>query len=942
MVYTSKIDKKWQEIWDNNKIFEPEITGKEKFYLTAAFPYPNSPQHIGHGRTYTTTDIYARFQRLIGKNVLFPMGFHITGTPIIAMAKRIKEKDESILSIFEKIYGISREQAMELTDPVSLVSHFSREIEMGMKEMGFSIDWRRKFYTFDKMFNKFIEWQFHKLKEKGYLVKGTHPVAWCPSCNGAVSAHDTKGDVDPEIEEITGIFFESNLGKLLITTYRPETIYGATNLWINPDKQYAIYSNEKYGKIILAKKAAELLNFQLDLQFIKDIPAKEILNLKTKNPLTNEELNIYPASFVKDNLGSGIVMSVPAHAPYDYMALKDLNLIEKLSIKQVIENNNAQQIPAKIICEKYKILNQDDPLLEQATKELYKQEAHGGKMLLGDYKGQNVKQIKDKLISDFVNKGFAIKIYVLANSPIYCRCTAQCTVNLVKDQWFINYGDENWKKQVHEHFKTMRILPKKTIVDFLYTIDWLKEKPCTRKVGLGTHFPFDKSQMIEALSDSTIYMSFYTISHKLREFLKNKEDKIDTLLQPDFFDAIYLNKISNRIKEDKELLEITSELKKQFEYWYPLDSRHSGMDLVHNHLTLFIFNHIAIFDKKYWPKQIIANGFVLMDGKKMSKSMGNILPLRKAIKEFGADVIRFSIVAGADLSQDTDFNKNSISGIQSRLNFISNLIEQIKDIEPQQTELENIDKWLLSKLDNMITQSYSFYKELDIRSIGQLLFYSFVNDLNWYIKRKITPNKTILREVFEKWLILISPIMPHFAEEHFEMLGKKHFVEESKFVSTATFPKPANYTDQKIEEGERLIVSLLEDIKHILKIIESKGKKPSNINIYIANENKKRIVDKLIETKDLKSAINLATQIYQSDEKQPVIKLLQKLNKNIMDLRKSELSPEEEKQLFIEAKSFLETELDLTLNILWEHDAQPSAKIKALNSIPSKPSILVE
>ena len=191
------IETRWRAAWEKEKIFQPEITKDKKKYITAAFPYPNSPQHIGHGRTYTTADLYARFLRMQGYNTLFPMAFHVTGTPIIAMARRILEKDEEVLRVFEDIYGISREKAATLTKPEDLVMYFSKEIEQGMHEMGYSIDWRRKFYSFVKKFNRFVQWQFHKLKEAGYLVQGTHPIAWCPKDNQAVGGHDTKGDVDP-------------------------------------------------------------------------------------------------------------------------------------------------------------------------------------------------------------------------------------------------------------------------------------------------------------------------------------------------------------------------------------------------------------------------------------------------------------------------------------------------------------------------------------------------------------------------------------------------------------------------------------------------------------------------------------------------------------------------------------------------------------------------
>ena len=93
-----------------------------------------------------------------------------------------------------------------------------------------------------------------------------------------------------------------------------------------------------------------------------------------------------------------------------------------------------------------------------------------------------------------------------------------------------------------------------------------------------------------------------------------------------------------------KFLNISFEIKKEFEYYYPLDSRHSGRDLIPNHLSFFIFNHSILFSKNLWPKQIVVNGSVLMDGKKMSKSMGNIIPLRKAIKQYSADSIKSSNV----------------------------------------------------------------------------------------------------------------------------------------------------------------------------------------------------------------------------------------------------------------------------------------------------------
>ncbi|MEM4699236.1 MAG: class I tRNA ligase family protein, partial [Candidatus Anstonellales archaeon] len=137
-------EKELLELWEKEGRHIARRTGDKKYFITAAFPYPNSPQHIGHARTYTIADVMARFYRLMGYSVLFPMGFHVTGTPIVAMADRIREGDRELFDIFERIYGIQREEYEKLTDPKDLVMFFAREIEDGMRRMGFMIDWSRK------------------------------------------------------------------------------------------------------------------------------------------------------------------------------------------------------------------------------------------------------------------------------------------------------------------------------------------------------------------------------------------------------------------------------------------------------------------------------------------------------------------------------------------------------------------------------------------------------------------------------------------------------------------------------------------------------------------------------------------------------------------------------------------------------------------------------
>ncbi len=796
----------------------------KKFFITAAFPYPNSPQHIGHARTYTITDIHARFRKLQGYNVLFPMAFHVTGTPILAMAERIKENDKELIDIFTNIYNIPKSEISKLSDPKSLVLYFSQEVEKGMKEMNFLIDWSRKFYTFDSHFNKFIQWQFKKLKDKGLLVKGEHPVPWSIKLNSAVGAHDTKGDVDPELEEITAIKFKFNDGFLVVSTYRPETIYGVTNIWINPNSTIA--KIKKDDEIIyITKEAYEILKHQWNLELIETFEGKKIINKSARNLVTNEEIPIYPAYFVKPDVGTGVVMSVPAHAPYDYVAMRDLGI---LNVKKII-NLEGFNIPAEDIVKKYNIKNQNDPKLEDATKELYKLEFKKGIFLPLN---KPVKEAKEIIRENMISSNNAYPLWVITNE-VFSRAGDKVIVKKVKNQWFIDYGNKEWKEKTREWINKMKIIPESMKEQLLKTVDWLDKKACTRSRGLGTRFPFDKTLMIESLSDSTIYPAFYTISNKIKSFSPEQLDEA-------FFDYIFLGK-------GKPINELHKELRASFLYYYPVDARHSGADLIRNHLVFYIMNHIAIFPKEFWPKSIIVNGFVLMEGKKMSKSMGNILPLRSAIKTYGSDVIRFSVVSGAELLQDTDFNKGSAEGIKTRLKFFEQLIrkEDSKDNKP-------IDEWIKAIFYKDLENLEQLFETFEFRKITLTYFYDFHKHITWYLERR--GKGQVLKSILYDWLNIMYPFMPNFVSS----FGRE-------FTS---LPKPKPF-DKSILLKEELIKNIDDDIDRIARLLKKPIKK---IEITYPHEWKYSFFNELKNINDFKSLITIAKQGEHVNEKMKIVK----------------------------------------------------------------------
>ena len=849
----STIDKKWQKKWAENNDHETNSSDKEKKFITVAYPYPNSPQHIGHGRTYTIADVHSRYLRMKGYNVLFPMGFHYTGTPILGMAKRVEANDTELIEGFKTLYKVPEEKIKEFAEPVKIADYFHEEIKSGMIEMGYSIDWRREFTTIDPAYQKFIEWQFRNLKEKNLIVQGSHPVGWCPKDQNPVSQHDTLGDVEPDFTEYIVIKFDLNGVKIPVATLRPETLFGVTNIWINPQVTYQkIKVNDEIW--ITSPECARKLGFlEKKIEVIEDVSGSDFVGQSAKAPHSSDSIVILPASFVKSDNGTGIVMSVPAHAPFDYQALVDcksgknksinsdlLSNIQNIEPISMIKTEGLGNIPAKDIVEKMGITHQDDPKLEDATKEIYSKEFYEGILANNtkQFAGKKISEAKDE-IKEWVTKiGSADILLELTNSPVKCRCGAECVVKLLSNQWFLDYSNKDWKKKAHVCFEKMNILPNEIRTEFDKVLDWLRERACARQHGLGTKVPWDKEWLVESLADSVIYMAFYIISKYVNKKEINGNDLTD-----EFFDYIFYGKkdsgeIANKINTTKEKLE---EIRNEFSYFYPVDSRHSGRDLVPNHLTFFVLNHVALFPEENWPQEIVVNGSVLMGGKKMSKSMGNIIPLREAVRKYGADPIRLTILISAELLQDADFNVEAINGIKNKLesmheNCAKTKSEEIPELEPE-------DKWIFSVLQNLASNVNQSMDKIRLREALHHILYDFDSELQWYLKRAKSKQRTnisgILHKILSSRVLMLSPFAPHIAEEMWEKLGNSELASKSEWPSSVGIE-----IDSKSIQTETLLKSIIDDINNILKVTKISPKK---IIIYTAEQWKSKAYNSILK-----------------------------------------------------------------------------------------------
>lgn len=949
------IEKKWQKKWQDSKLFESDPDNREKMFITVAYPYPSGAMHIGHGRTYTVPDVYARFKRMQGYNVLFPMAWHVTGAPVIGIAKRIARKDPWTLDIYKNVHKVPEEELNKFIDPEYIVKYFSSEYHDVMEQMGYSIDWRREFRTTDPHYQKFIEWQFRQLKSKEFVTKGEHPVKYCPGCDNPVGDHDLLEGEGVGINELTLVKFEIDGDYFVAATFRPETLFGATNLWINPDEEYIKVDMDGENWIISKKSYENIVHQKKDIKIIEEIDAPGMIGKYIKNPLTGKEHIILPASFVDPEYATGVVYSVPAHAPADFIALKDLKenekLLEKYDLKDkvleikplnVVTLKGFGEFPAAEIIEKFGVQNQQDEKLKDATNELYKLEHAKGVISehIENYKGLSVQKARDEIINDLLESGKGDLMHDFAERPVVCRCGTKAVVKILEDQWFLKYSDENWKNLARECLGQENVVPEEVRSNFEYYIGWLEDWACSRRIGLGTKLPWDKQWLIEPLSDSTIYMAYYAIAKYMKEI--NADDLDDS-----FFNDVYLDNGNYSGNIDSKMF---NDVKNEFNYWYPLNWRLSAKDLVGNHLSFHIFHHSAIFPKEKWPKGVVVFGMGLLEGHKMSSSKGNVILLEDAIETHGADIVRLFLMSSAEPWQDFDWREKEVKGIKRRVEWFSEFIGRIEEINGSSVSLKSfslgevkkpINAWLLSQINMRIKDATEALEGFQTRKALQEALFLFKKDIDHYLHRiehELEDTQTrkeisnVLTYVLSNWIRLMAPFIPHTAEE---MWSK---IDGEGFASTAPWPEyNEELIDEKVQKAEEIVQGLANDINEIKKIIDTK---PEKIHVYIAPEWKWSVFEiaKEIGRPDIGRIMGESSKQNIHDNKKEIAEFAKKIAREVTKIKY--VGRIDEYSIIKNSLDYLTKEVGAEVIVYEEPTYDPQNKSR--NAMPYKPAIYME
>lgn len=804
---TSEIERKWQDRWKKDSIFEPAvIEGKKKFLITVPWPYTSGSLHVGHGRTYTLGDIIARYKRLRGYNVLFPMGFHQSGTPVLSIAQKILRNDKATISLYTEYlqqYGEKDISARlkTFTEPAAIAEYFSNAIINDFTLLGFSIDWSRRFTSAEPMYQDFVSWQFKKLNSKGYLTRGDYPLLYSIEDQNPVGEDDIKdGDTDKvTIEEFTAVKFKGSDFSLVAASLRPETIYGITNLWISPRGKYFLVSLGK-EKVVVAEKCLTKLNLQgKEVSGSEAISIPDILKKEFQVPITGKKIKVLQADFVDPDNATGIVYSVPAHSIMDYVALSvtgDLSIPDKIIEMPPSSKSTVENLVSKLGIKS----PSDTEKIAEATQVLYRDEFYSGIMNgLTPLAGKTVQEARAYVRQNLLDHGLGFVLYETSRKA-ETRSGSEVLVAVVKNQWFIDYSRQDWKDSSHELIDNMSFYPEYLKRIFHDSIDWLRQRPCARKRGLGTKLPMDPDWVIESLSDSTVYPAVYTNSPQLRSIYEGKGSLDFDLVDSIFTDSPY--------KVEDKFYKTVIEAKRQWNYWYGVDLRLTTSPHISNHLSFYIMNHVALFTGSKLPSAISISGTVTSKGAKIGKSKGNVVSLLNVVERYSADIYRLFVAVGADISTDLDWNEDDV-GVHSRK--IDQFMQLMESFTTVQGDMDYIEEWFVSSFFSRLKLFISEMDQYSIRHAYISIFHEVMNDLK-YLERRGGRVNLVLSKILRHWLIALSPVIPHLCEEYW------HKNVSDTYVSLETFPDiPQGYPNEAVLRAEEYVNRIIQDVREIMK-----------------------------------------------------------------------------------------------------------------------------
>lgn len=939
------IERKWQSRWEG--AFSPRTDRRrKKFFIIFAYPGISGYLHVGHLRSYTYPDVIARFKRMTGYNVLFPAGFHASGLPAVSIARKVQRGDPEWLA-YLRSNGCPEDVIPRLADPMFAVGFFSKEYLALWKRVGLSLDDSRCMTTIDPGYAAFIRWQFRRLDSHGLLVRRTHRAPACPNC-GPVAVDPSETDIsrggNAEILEYSLIKFRCGDTVLPCATLRPETVYGVTNLWLNPEVDYVKVDVEG-ERWLVAREGLEKLGAQgVKVGPTHKVSGRELIGRKASNLVTGENVPILPGRFVQPTQGTGVVMSVPAHAPYDLAALRSLVPEEGLPRAEdiqpipLIRVKGYGDIPAADILDRMGVTGiSDQEALDEATHTLYREEYHSGTLRrerYGELAGLPVAEGKTRILAMLREKGLMRTLYEFSEDVI-CRCGERVRIRMVPDQWFISYSDARLKERAKMCVERMHIFPREYSEELLHVIDWYEDRACVRQGSwLGTEFPFAGEWTIEPISDSTLYPAYYIVAGYVNDGSLSPENLCDEV-----FDHVFLG-----LGDPKGVAEVSGvrpdilkKMREDFVYWYPLDMNCGGKEHKTVHFPVFVMNHVALLPEPGWPRGIFVNWWVVGEAGKISKSKGGAGSITDAVERYTADGLRLYYCHIASPRVDMIWNEDAVIAYRRRVELIyGSVLELVRDLSRPKRGDPRAGAWLRSMLAMRISSVRKAMETLELRTAANIIFYEMYNDLKRYLNRGgFGPE---LKTFLKNWSLLMCPFTPHLAEEIWHALGGRGF------ASLTPYPEAKDVDPLPVLEEEYLD-ALSRDIRAILGMYRGPRRR---IEIFVCEKWKRDLLGEFATSKEFDPGRVIKRSLKdglvpreRAGALADYVRSLRKYVLSLNDMQKEAAARVDEAALLKRVRSRLCAEFSCEVVVHSPEETAASTHPKARAARPLKPGIFV-
>lgn len=883
MINYGKVVRKWQRKWEDKKIFQvKEDPKKKKFYVLEMYPYPSaSGLHMGHARNYCIGDVFSRYKRMKGFNVLYPMGYDSFGLPAENAAIKAKSHPKKFTE--------------------ASIKNFIRQ----QKALGLSYDWTRMITSHDPDYYKWDQWIFLKMFEKGLAYKRKSVVNWCPKCDTVLAneqVHRGKcwrhEDTEVKVKELKQWFFkitdyadeilegidnlegwaedvktmqknwvgrsegtlmdfkiENSKKKLSVFTTRPDTYFGITFFVYAPEHPDVIelVKGTKYEKPVkeFVRKVV------LEDRFMRTAEDKEkegmFIGQYAINPITKEKIPIYIANFVLYEYGTGVIIAVPAHDQRDFEFAKKYDIPIKVVINPPDYKLNAERMSRAYMGDGIMVNSQefDGTNNREGIKEVTKflEKNNCGKATV-QYK------LRDWLISRQRFWGCPIPIINCKKCGIVPVPEKDLPVKLPENIKFSGKGN-----------------PLESTASFV-------ETKCPKCKGKAKR----ETDTMDTFVDSSWYFLRYCDS-------KNKKKPFDA---------------------------------KKANYWMPIDQYIGGKEHATMHLIYFrfftkFFRDIGMVKVDEPVVNLFNQGMLHKNGVVMSKSKGNVVMPEVIGKKYGIDAVRLFLMFVASPEKDMEWSDKGMEGSFKFINKFYNLVDKKLVSKKDRKEVSRLHKTIKEATE--LIEAFKF-------NLALIKLMEFTNYL--HIKDHIS------KESLEKLVILMSPFTPHICEEMWEKLGRK------PFVSLAKWPKyNSKKIDEKAEAEEDLITNLHTDISNLLKLVKIKNIK--NIKLYVSPKWKydffRKIKKELEKTRDVKTIMTSIMKTPLKKHGKDVSKMIPAIIKDASKIPVVLLDQRTEEKQLNDYKKQLEKEYKCEVKV---ELAEKSKEAKAKNANPGKPAILVE